>query len=111
MAKKIISFGTRLRKNGYNFTCRELISISPRTILESMEFDNRFVLDDDVKECLTSQKNNKDIFEKIIKINEKRIKHYQELGDSEQMGNSDDLSMGNECMYYIYSFSGIRTGI
>lgn len=111
MTTKTITFGTRLHKDGFHFTCRELITISPKTILSSMEFDNRYILDEDVKECLSSQTKNKDIFGKILKLNEKRVKIQKEVSEMREVICSDDLSMGNERTYHMYLLSGAMTGM
>ena len=110
MTTKTITFGTRLNKDGHHFTCRELIILSPNTILNAMTFDNRFILDDDVRECLSSQKNNKDIFEKIIKINDKRVQMKRESSDYKVVISSSDLSMGNGITINNIAFTGVRYG-
>ena len=110
MTTKKITFGTRLNKDGHHFTCRELIILSPNTILNAMTFDNRFILDDDVRECLCSQKNNKDIFEKIIKINDKRVQMKIDSSDYKVVISSSDLSMGNGITLNNIAFTGVRYG-
>ena len=75
-----------------------------------MTFDNRFILDDDVRECLFSQKNNKDIFEKIIKINDKRVQMKRESSDYKVVISSSDLSMGNGITLNNIAFTGVRYG-
>jgi hypothetical protein len=122
VTKKIISFGTRLGKNGSNCTFRQLLLLSPKTILDSMESDNRFVLDNDVKEYLIERnktcickskldKINKEIFEKVLELSELREKRNILLSENKIISNSDELSMGSESMYYMYRFSGVRTGM
>lgn len=110
MTTKTITFSTRLNKDGHHFTCRELIILSPNTILNAMMFDNRFILDNDVRECLSSQKNNKDIFEKIIKINDKRVQMNIDSSEYKVVISSSDLSMGNGITLNNIAFSGVRYG-
>lgn len=76
-----------------------------------MEFDNRYILDEDVKECLSSQTKNKEIFGKILKLNEKRVKIQKEVSEMREVICSDDLSMGNEITYHMYLLSGAMTGM
>lgn len=114
MSTKVITFGTRLRKDNvenYYFTCRQLIAISPRSILSSMEFDNRYILDEDVKECLSSQTKNKEIFGKILKLHEKRVKIQKEISEMKEVIGSDDLSMGNSSTLSMFWLSGSMTGM
>jgi hypothetical protein len=67
-------------------------------------------LDDDVRECLSSQKNNKDIFEKIIKINDKRVQMKRDSNDYKVVISSSDLSMGNGITINNIAFTGVRYG-
>ena len=110
MTTKTITFCTRLNKDGHNFTCRELIILSPNTILNAMMFDYRFILDNDVRECLCSQKHNKDIFEKIVKISDKRVQMKRDSSDYKVVISSSDLSMGNGITINNIAFTGVRYG-